>query len=135
MPTHEDVLGFSNSWYIKGIESKISYNLPDGTEIAIFPPEIYLASKLEAFKQRGGKDLRQSHDFEDIIYILENNADILTHFNNSDTQVKEYLEKEFHSLLLRKDISEGIESALPYGSDSDAVANILGTIQSISGTI
>ncbi|MCK5170344.1 MAG: hypothetical protein KAQ75_10730, partial [Bacteroidales bacterium] len=61
MPTDEDILGFSNRWYVGGIENKITKVLPDGTEIYVFPPEYYLAAKLEAHESRGGDDLRQSH--------------------------------------------------------------------------
>ena len=72
MPTDSTILGFSNIWYVEGIENKIIKTLPDGTEIFVFPPEYYLAVKFEAYKGRGGNDIRQSQDFEDIIYILDN---------------------------------------------------------------
>lgn len=77
MPTDENILGFSNQWHVEGIENKMLKTLPDGTEIFVFSPEYYLAAKFEAHKSRGGEDLRQSHDFEDIIYILDNCPEIL----------------------------------------------------------
>ena len=77
MPTDSDIMGFSNKWYGEGIENKITKVLPDGTEIFVFSPEYYVAAKLEAHKNRGGDDLRQSHDFEDIIYVLDNCNDVL----------------------------------------------------------
>ncbi len=135
MPTHEEVLGFSNSWYIQGIKHKVSFELPDGTIIFIFTPDLYLASKIEAFKQRGGKDLRQSHDFEDIIFLLENNIEITAHILASGSQVKMYLAQEFKHLLSRKDLEEGVESALPYGSDSDGVEKILELMETVAGLV
>ena len=101
MPTKDEILGFSNKWYLIGIENKIVHQLPGGITIYIFPPEIYLASKLDAFNARGKSDLRQSPDFEYIIYILDNNPDIL----------------------------EGIECALPYSAESDSVEKILDIFQ------
>ena len=121
MPTDENVLGFNNQWYPGGVGNKISKTLPDGTEIFVFPPEYYLASKFEAHNDRGGNDLRQSHDFEDIIYILDNCTSILEDIRNADEDVKNYLKDECESLLDNAGLSEGIESALPYGSDSDRV--------------
>lgn len=106
MPTKDDILGFSNSWYQAGINSRIEYCLPDGTHIYIFPPEIYLASKLEAFYSRGPDDLRQSHDFEDIIYILNNNPDILNILRSSANPVKKYLHEQFQVIRARTDILE-----------------------------
>lgn len=125
MPTDETILGFSNKWYTIGIENKITHLLPDGTKIYIFPPEIYLASKLEAFNSRGGDDLRQSPDFEDIIYILDNNPDILTILSSGSDTVKNYLKEQFEILTTRDDISEGIECALPFSAESDSVEKIL----------
>lgn len=129
MPTNAEILGFSNRWYITGIENKVALLLPNGKKISIFPPEIYIASKLEAFNHRGGNDLRQSHDFEDIIYILDNNPDILSTLSNSSEQVKEYLKSQFQILTAREDISEGIECALPYSAESDSVEKILDIFQ------
>jgi hypothetical protein len=129
MPTKDEILGFSNRWYITGIENKIAHHLPDGNTIYIFPLEIFLASKLEAFNHRGGNDLRQSHDFEDIIYILDNNPDILIILSNSSEQIRAYMKSQFQSLYSRDDISEGIECALPYNADSDSVEKILNIFQ------
>jgi len=121
MPTDENILGFNNQWYPGGVDNKISKTLPDGTEIYVFPPEYYLASKFDAHHDRGGNDLRQSQDFEDIIYVLDNCTDILENIRNADQDVKNYLKAECESLLENDGLSEGIDSALPYGSDSDRV--------------
>lgn len=118
MPSDFKLLGFSNKWYADGIENKIAKALSNGTEIFIFSPENYLAAKLEAYKDRGGSDLRQSHDFEDIIYILDNYSEILENIKNSNKAVKEYLKKEFTVLLNNENLIEGIECALPFGRDS-----------------
>lgn len=132
MPTDPDVLGFSNRWYVEGIENKITKVLPDGPEIFVFPPEYYLAAKFEAHKDRGGNDLRQSHDFEDIVYILDNCLELLTNIGNAKSTVQEYLKEECQSLLETDNLTEGIESALPFGSDSDSTEIIQYLIQSIA---
>jgi hypothetical protein len=132
MPTDESILGFKNLWYLGGVENKISKKLPDGTKIYVFPPEYYLASKFEAHHDRGGNDLRQSHDFEDIIYIHDNCTDILENVRNADKDVRNYLKAECESLLGNDGLSEGIESALPYGSDSDRVEIIKALIHEIA---
>jgi len=120
MPTDSKVLGFTNQWDEEGIENKISKTLPDETTVFVFPPEYYLASKFEAHKGRGGNDLRQSHDFEDIIYILDNCPNILENISGSNPNVKQYLKEECQNLLDNPNITEGIESALPYGSGEES---------------
>jgi len=121
MPTDENILGFNNQWYPGGVGNKISKTLPDGTEIFVFPPEYYLASKFEAHNDRGGNDLRQSHDFEDIIYILDNCTSILEDIRNAEEDVKNFLKEECEILFANDGLSEGIECALGPGSDSDRV--------------
>lgn len=89
MPTDTNVIGFTNRWYSDGIDQKVLKPLSDGTEIFVFPPEYYLAAKFEAHTDRGGNDLRQSHDFEDIIYILDNCPTIYEDIVNADQPVKD----------------------------------------------
>ncbi len=131
MPTDSTVLGFSNRWYVEGIKNKITKTLPNEIEIFVFRPEYYLASKFEAYKGRGGTDLRQSHDFEDIIYILDNCPNLLDNIANANSSVKIYLKEECQSLLGNDNLTEGIESALPYGPDSDSTEIIQDLLQSI----
>ncbi len=132
MPTDEDILGFSNKWYEEGIENKITKILPDETEIFVFPPEYYLAAKFEAYKGRGENDLRQSHDFEDIIYILDNCTELLDDIRDANHTVKIYLKEECRNLLKNNNLTEGVESALPYGSGEEGTDIILELIQSIA---
>jgi len=132
MPADENILGFNNQWYPGGVGNKISKTLPDGSEIFVFSPEYYLAAKFEAHNDRGGTDLRQSHDFEDIVYILDNCTSIIENIRNSDEEVKCYLKDECKKLLDNNGLSEGIECALPIGSDSDRVEIIETLITDIS---
>jgi len=76
MPTQEIILGFSNRWYSQGIKNKTQKTLSDKTKIFVFSPEYFLASKFEAYKGRGGNGLRQSHDYEDIVFLLDNSPDL-----------------------------------------------------------
>ena len=55
MPTDSSVLGFSNRWYANGFENAINFQIDSDTMIKIFSPEYFIASKLEAFKNRGGE--------------------------------------------------------------------------------
>lgn len=132
MPTDSNLLGFSNIWYKKGIKFKTNKVLPNGTEIFVFSPAYYLASKFAAHKGRGGVDLRQSHDFEDIIYLFDNCSELLNNIENADSTVKTYLKEACQELLQNDNLTEGIECALPLGADSESPDLVLKLIQSIS---
>lgn len=118
MPDNEHILGFSNRWYCKGMENKIKYALPNGNIIHIFPVTYYLATKLEAIASRGGSDLRQSHDFEDFIYVL-NGCTTIEHDLRTitDNELLCYLSDKFRVLRKDANIEEYIECALPYGEE------------------
>lgn len=118
MPTNEKILGFSNRWYEAGISKKVLYKLSGQLSIFAFTPVYYLASKFEAMNSRGGKDLRTSHDFEDIIYVMDNCIDLPELLEaEKDLSVKKYLADECKKLLNNSNIDECITSALPYGMD------------------
>lgn len=75
-----------------------------------------IATKLEAHKSRGNNDGRTSHDFEDIIYVLENRSSIWTEITNANDSVKIYLRQEFQNLLSNPNLFEWIDSHVERGS-------------------
>jgi len=133
MPTDEKILGFSNKWYIEGAKTKQKKELANGIAIHILSPQFYLASKLEAHLSRGGNDLRQSHDFEDIIYMLENCSDLRN--NITDTIVQSFLQKEFSKLLQNPGLQEAVESALSYGAGTKRLNKIMELINNFAKNI
>jgi hypothetical protein len=63
------------------------------------PLAYFLASKFAAFNDRGALDPRTSHDFEDIIYILDNRIDLVEEVIHSPVDVLEYLQLQFKGIL------------------------------------
>lgn len=116
MPCDEKILGFSNKWYISGYQNKIPYKITPHLSVNILPVCYYLACKIEALNHRGGKDWRTSHDFEDIIYVLDYDDDFWDQYQKeSNEELKDYLCSWAMSVLNRPNIREEIESMLPYG--------------------
>ena len=113
MPTNSSVLGFSNIWYPDGFKNCVDIDLDNETTIKIFSPAYFIATKLEAFKSRGGKDYRTSSDFEDIVYVLDNCVEIETSLSNVDDSLKVYFQTEFSKLLADNSLEEGIYAHLP----------------------
>jgi len=95
MPTDEKILGFSNKWYAEGFKTSIDYTIDDQHIVKIFSPPYFIASKIEAFKNRGNNDGRLSSDFEDIVFVLENRKSIWEEMKTSEPSLKEYLLNEF----------------------------------------
>jgi len=98
MPADDSSIGVSNIWYKPGFKYLQQIELPDGTSINILPSPYFLATKLEAFKDRGQNDFYGSHDFEDIIYLLDNRTTVVEEIQSAEEDVKEYIKKELTAI-------------------------------------
>lgn len=75
MSVEDSHFGPSNKWYKIGFNDLWRVHVED-QEIKILAAPCYLATKFEAFLNRGN-DYRTSHDIEDIIYIIDNRTNIV----------------------------------------------------------
>lgn len=99
MPDDEDILGFSNRWYAKGIETAVTCKLTDALDIKRLTPELFIATKLEAYLGRGGGDPLGSRDLEDILLIVDGRPNIIEEVLATDKDVRKYIEEQFKALL------------------------------------
>jgi predicted nucleotidyltransferase len=116
MPTTDVFMGFENKWYSEGFEQAIHFELNKNIGIKILTATYFLGTKLEAFKNRGYSDPRQSHDFEDVVFILENRRTIWNEMSNAAQNLKGYFVEEFKKLLASGDIYEWIDCHVAPGS-------------------
>lgn len=99
MPTDERVLGFSNRWYPLAIASASTVSLPSGRRIRLVSAPAFLATKFEAFATRGANDLMISHDFEDIISVIDGRPEIESEIATAGGELAAYLASRFHAIL------------------------------------
>jgi len=71
----DDAFGPTNRWYKEGFKDLRKVQV-EGESIFIFSAPCFLATKFEAFNDRGS-DPRSSHDLEDIIYVIDNRESIV----------------------------------------------------------
>ena len=116
MPTNDPSIGFTNKWYPDGFKNAVPCKIDDDLTIKILTASYFIATKLEAHKSRGGNDGRSSHDFEDIVFVLENRETIWDEMKNADEAVKDYLRAEFQSLLNNPNLFEWIDCHVERGS-------------------
>jgi hypothetical protein len=114
MPTSGEVLGFTNRWYEEGFKDPIEKDLGQNVVVKLFQPPYFLASKMEAFKNRGGGDGRMSSDFEDISFVWNNRTTIWDEMQAAPVNVKEYLKAEFENLSKSNFLYEWISVHLDY---------------------
>jgi predicted nucleotidyltransferase len=106
MPAEDSPIGIANSWYKPGFKYLQKVTLENGFEINILPAPYFLATKFEAFHDRGNNDFRGSPDFEDIIYVLDNRIDIVQEIQNADHEVKNYLIFQIKKILANPSANE-----------------------------
>lgn len=80
-----------NRWFASGFNKAITVRLED-VEVQILSLPYFLASKMDAFFDRGIKDLYASHDFEDIVYLFNYSTGLVEQILNAEEdEVKTYL--------------------------------------------
>lgn len=109
MPTEERVLGFANRWYPLAIASASFVALPSGKLIRLISAPAFLATKLEAFSSRGKSDLMSSHDFEDIIQVIDGRPGIEAEVIAAGGELADYLAIRFGEIVR----SPAFENTLP----------------------
>lgn len=97
MATEDGPLGPANRWYKIGFENLWTAKAKD-QEIKILSAPCYLATKFEAFNDRGS-DYRTSHDIEDIIYVLDNRIGIVEEIQKDDYRIATFIKEQLQKIM------------------------------------
>lgn len=99
MPSDTSVLGFANLWYPLAVQTVQLVVLPSGTTIRLIAAPVFLATKFEAFADRGKGDLLGSHDLEDIINVVDGRPEVVEEIALSPIELQRYLADRCSALL------------------------------------
>ncbi len=99
MPTDKSVLGFANKWSLPAVKTARQTKLPSGTAIQLIAPQMLLATKIEAFFDRGEGNFGNSHDIEDIVNLVDGREEIVRDVSESDSELQTYLAHEVDDFL------------------------------------
>src|ERR1051325_10485931 len=99
MPTDEEILHFRNRWYKRAVERANRYVLPSGQEINLISPPLFVATKLDAFNDRGNGDYALSHDLEDIVTLVDGRPELVEEIKAADDDVRAFIMEEIDDLL------------------------------------
>ncbi len=94
------MLGFENKWYPIAFEMAENYKL-DEFIIKLIHPIYFLATKFEAYNNRGNRDILGSKDLEDILIVLDGRNQIyeeLFKFKSKDNNVIEFIQEQLKIL-------------------------------------
>jgi hypothetical protein len=105
MPVQPEVLGFSNTWYPYAVQTAVSLDLGGGVTIRVVSAVAFVATKLEAFASRGGGDFLSSHDFEDVLNIVDGREELAEEMAAAPAQLRQAVATAFARLLANPDFA------------------------------
>jgi predicted nucleotidyltransferase len=113
MPADGSVLGFRNAWYEVALDTAVQCVLVPGVTIRIAAAPAFLATKWDAFHDRGADDWYGSPDFQDIVTVVAGRQEILHEIAESREDLRHYLMAATKSFLESGLTEDVIAAALP----------------------
>ncbi len=113
MPSEGSILGFSNRWYPAAIRAATTHNLDDTLKIRLITAPYFSATKIEAFRDRGGGDYAASHDLEDFLAVVDGRAQLVSEVQSCAADLLSYLAAETRSLLSTRNFVDALPGHLP----------------------
>jgi predicted nucleotidyltransferase len=98
MPTDPDILGFSNPWYGEVVSTAETVALASGAVIRVARPVQLIATKLCAWRGRGGGDLLGSRDVHDVLALIDGRPELVDELMVSPSTVRAYVREQLAGL-------------------------------------
>jgi predicted nucleotidyltransferase len=124
----------ANPWFQPGFLHKETLQIEDQI-IHILPLPYFLATKFTAFNDRGNGEPRTSHDFEDIVYVLDNRTNIEAVILSAPQDVKHFLKEAFEQILFDKVKQEAILGNLYYETRDERFGKVIKKLKNIVTSI
>lgn len=134
MPTDEAILGFSNRWYPDAIKHAVSETLSSSLEIRRVTAPYFIATKIEAFFGRGENDFVASHDFEDIVTVIDGRSELLEEIAHESEELQHFIHTTFQQWLKDRDFQSALPGHLPPDTVlQDRLPILLARIRNLAG--
>jgi len=105
MPVQPEVLGFSNRWYPYAVQTAEKVDLGEGIAIRLVSAVAFVATKLEAFADRGGGDFMSSHDLEDVLNIVDGREELGQEMRTAPAELRQAVAAILAPLLANPDFA------------------------------
>lgn len=99
LPIDGSFLGFRSQWFNEAVETCDTCEIEPGLNIRVINPVYFVATKLEAFRDRGKQDFLASRDLEDILTVINGRMELVDEIRSSEGPVRKFLRSAFASLL------------------------------------
>lgn len=130
MSTHPIGWAPSNRWFAAGFTQSVAYSLGAET-IRLLPLAYFLATKLEAFFDRGIRDKYVSADLEDIVYLFNYTFDIAERVTSTDKELTAYLGDRLRAIRNDASMTGAISGHLFYEEVDERLEIVLQRIDAV----
>jgi predicted nucleotidyltransferase len=121
VPLDERVLGFANRWYKPGFEAATTAILPSGLQLRHLSAPYFMATKLEAFKDRGNNDVYLSHDLEDVITVMDGREELINELTSAPPDVRGFVAHTLSGILRHPDFTNVLPGIVSQSSRTGLV--------------
>ena len=133
LPVDGEILGFNNRWYQDAVRSAHEFSLRSDLVILIPGTPSFLATKWDAFDDRGGEDYLGSADIEDIITVTAGRSSLLEECRASEPALRSWLAGRTGLFLRHRDAEDAIAGALPDSRlDATLIRRVRSTLEEIA---
>jgi predicted nucleotidyltransferase len=112
MPTDPAPLGMNSKWFPEALALAEMKDLGEGQQAKVIAPALFIATKLEAFKDRGKGDYYGSHDLEDIITLVDGRATVVADVTDAPQPVRNYVAHWFREIFGNSDFQDAFPGHL-----------------------
>jgi len=136
MPVSAAAIGLRSRWFQEALTSAALRPVGPDETAPIIRPAYFLATKLEAFNDRGKEDYQASHDLEDLLAVVDGCVTTVDQVAQSPVDLRQYLAEEFATLLDKNPFREALPGHLPGGlGDQARLPVVIGRLKSLSKPI
>jgi len=128
MSPNADVLGFSNRWYPTVLSHCESRTVGE-VEILVIDAATFLATKIEAYNDRGRGDLLASKDIEDIIAVLDGRPELASELAEREEPLRHFIAHTLDSWKQEDAFAYAVEGYLQ--ADEERIPQLFMRIESI----
>jgi hypothetical protein len=113
MPVAGEILGFDNRWYPLVMDTAVVVDLSNGITLRAAHPVALLATKWEAFHDRGSDDPFGSHDLEDLLMLIAGRAELAVELPLFPPDVRAFIANSAHLLRAAPWFDDALEGTFP----------------------
>lgn len=125
MPVDASVLGFSNRWYAEAVRTATTLRLVNGMQVRVVAAPAFVATKLEAFLDRGRADYLSSHDLEDVLNVIDGRAELAGELQAADGDLRQFVAQTLGNLLAQPDFINCLPGLIAEAERADLVVKRL----------